>query len=182
MIVLFRLKIVKPLPPKKNIFITVLGWCKGQGEGESQNHFQFWFWTGFSYFWFLIFAGKTVELSDTEVQLQFSGLTVEDNYVLWYKRRTHTQTQTLPLLLFSMMFHPATTFLELRGETWNSHHFSIQTTGYRENNQSVDWIWKSLQKYFQTKLNMGFHWNKNDMLIFTGGTGATHGPDHGQIG
>ena len=31
---------------------------------------------------FFIFAGKTVELSDTEVQLQFSGLTVEDNYVL----------------------------------------------------------------------------------------------------
>ena len=30
---------------------------------------------------FFIFAGKTVELSDTEVQLQFSGLTVEDNYV-----------------------------------------------------------------------------------------------------
>ena len=110
------------------------------------------------------------------------GISSMPDYVLWYKRRTHTQTQTLPLLLFSMMFHPATTFLELRGETWNSHHFSIQTTGYRENNQSVDWIWKSLQKYFQTKLNMGFHWNKNDMLIFTGGTGATHGPDHGQIG
>ena len=78
MIVLFRLKIVKPLPPKKH-FYRSFGLMQGAGRRGKSKPFSVLVLDRILLFF--IFAGKTVELSDTEVQLQFSGLTVEDNYV-----------------------------------------------------------------------------------------------------
>ena len=94
----FQAKDCEASPTKKKHFYHSFGLMQGAGRRGKSKPFSVLVLDRILLF--LIFAGKTVELSDTEVQLQFSGLTVKDNYVLCYKRWTHTQTQTLPLLLF----------------------------------------------------------------------------------